>query len=90
MTEEPTDGGRAVVYGIGEEERPSEAVVRGVADRTGTPALELDPLYGTVDPEHVDGVVGVGGSEIAFEYAGCAVTVTAEEVRVRAREGEGR
>lgn len=83
MTGEPTDGEE--VYRIAGAERPSEAVVRAVADRTGTAPLDLDPLYGAVDPEHVDGVVeGDGRAEVAFEYAGCRVTVTEREVRVRA------
>lgn len=79
------------VYSIGDNERPSAAVVRAVAAVTDTPILELDPLYRVVDPEHLDGLVEAAGedtnadSSMSFAFAGCTVTVTASEVHVRER-----
>lgn len=70
------------------EEPPSRAVVRAVASLTNTPVTELRPLYDVLDPEHLDGVCGGDASDglpctVSFEYAGCRVTVTGQEVRVR-------
>lgn len=85
MTGDLIDGEQSVVYGIGEDERSSEAVVRAVADRTRAASLELDPLYGTVNPKHVDSGSRAG---VAFEYVGCSVTE--RKVRARVREAGGR
>lgn len=81
MTGDLIDGEQSVVYGIGEDERSSEAV----ADRTRAASLELDPLYGTVNPKHVDSGSRAG---VAFEYVGCSVTE--RKVRARVREAGGR
>lgn len=84
----------AVQYAIDEWEPPSEAVVRAVASVTNTPVLGLDPLYGVVDPTHLDGLFGDGrgASEenvVAFDFNGCRVTVTEDAVRVEERGRDG-
>lgn len=95
MTDEAVDDGREhndgdeLTYDVGPEERPSEAIVLAVAAYTDEDVLDLDPLYGTVDPEHLDGAVDPRGEDtpgcasVVLEYAGCRLTVTGEEVRVR-------
>ncbi|MFP8952890.1 HalOD1 output domain-containing protein [Natrialbaceae archaeon A-arb3/5] len=94
-SERPTDGGADRVRGssaytteIGVDERPNMAVVRAVAAVTGRSPLDLDPLYESIDPDHANRVVDAAGSrrsavELSFEYGGCAVTVTSDEVTVR-------
>ena len=54
----------------------SEQVVEKVARVTGTDALELPPLYDSVDPDALDSLAtGPGDVEIAFVYAGQEVCV---------------
>lgn len=83
-----------IVYEFGEDERPSEAVVRTVASFTNTNVLDLDPLHDVVDPESLDSVFEAadegpvtGESVISFAFAGCEVTVTQATVRVRELNG---
>lgn len=75
-----------LTYAIGDDERPSEAVVRAVAAFTDTRVLDLDPLYHAIDPDHVDTLLdGSNGAEharVSFGFNGCAVTVESETVRV--------
>lgn len=77
-------------YEIGEDELPSEAVVRATAALTDTPVLDLAPLYDVVDPDHLDGLFGTSGGRsrsngrsVSFTFGGCHVSVTGEVVIVR-------
>ena len=89
MSEKTSDSEAArVVYDIEENERPSEAVVLAVSTLTNTPILELDPLFDTIDPEHLDSIVREwrdtdDENAISFQYSGCRISVTHETVRVR-------
>lgn len=72
------------------DERPSRAVVRAVASLTNTPVLDLDPLYETIDPDHLNGLCGrddacgqTGARAVTFEFSGCTVTVEGEYVHAR-------
>lgn len=80
------DQNGGLTYPIGDDERPSEAVVRAVAAFTDTPILDLDPLYYAIDPEHVDTLLdGSDGAEharVSFGFNGCTVTVVSETVQV--------
>ncbi len=74
---------------VTEDVAPSRATYLAVARARDCDPLDLPPLAGTVDPDGLDALVdgsadaeGVAGT---FEYAGCSVTVTAEEVRVVVR-----
>lgn len=99
MTDNNTNGGtepndtaqsETIVAEIEEGERPSEVIVRAVATLTNTAILDLDPLYNTIDPEHLDnltdgrGESAIEDSSISFRYNGCLVTVSQGTVRVRA------
>lgn len=63
----------------------SQRVTHAVAETTNTDPLELDPLFNTIDPESINtlfkptntGSQRATGS-VAFEYAGCDVTVFAD------------
>lgn len=70
------------------DESISEQVIRTVADVTGRDELDLPPLYGRVDPDALDGVIaGMPEGNVTFEYAGCEITVTADEqVRINERQ----
>ncbi|WP_227354812.1 HalOD1 output domain-containing protein [Haladaptatus salinisoli] len=72
-------------------ERPSVIVVRAVAAVTNTPSIDFDPLYDTIDPDHLDGLFaetdGTASVELSFTFGECSVTVTHDEVRIRT-EGE--
>lgn len=103
MTHDSTDDGSGnglskratdVTYTIDEDERPSVAVVLAVASLTNTPVLELDPLYDVVDPEQLDTVVSDADGDfeagpVTFDFGGCRVSVTGDEVRVRERDSDG-
>lgn len=94
----PNDGRRNVtgtqeseiVYEFGEDEPPSEAVVRATAALTDTSVIALDPLYDAVDPDHLDGLVGgpptnpdPEGRSVTFTFNGCHVSVTGQRITVR-------
>jgi len=55
-------------------------VAEAVAEAKGVDALDLDPIYGVIDPDALDAVVQSMGSEgsVAFEYEGFSVTVTGD------------
>lgn len=63
----------------------SQRVIHAVAEETGTDPFDLNPLFNVVDPENLDalfeptntGYQRTTGS-VAFEYAGCEVTVSAD------------
>lgn len=75
-----------LTYEISADERPSEAIVKAVGIATEQSALDLDPLYDTIDPEHIDGLFdnwkGEASPELIFEYAGCTVTAIQERIEV--------
>lgn len=77
-------------YEIGEDELPSEAVVRAIAEVTETTVLELDPLYDVIDPTHLDGTLvdtaSTVSTELSFQFNGYDVTVTSNEVQVCVNE----
>ncbi|MCU4926889.1 hypothetical protein OB905_13015 [Halobacteria archaeon AArc-dxtr1] len=63
----------------------SQRVVHAVATETDTDPLELEPLFGVVDPESLDSLFEPtsGGATrstgtIRFEYEDCEVTVDAD------------
>ncbi|PSP93765.1 hypothetical protein BRC91_09245 [Halobacteriales archaeon QS_4_62_28] len=62
---------------------PSIRVVHAVANTLDTDPVELSPPLGAVlDPDALDSI-GRSKAATTFEYAGCLVTVTADnEVRV--------
>lgn len=80
---------QTLTYEIGRDKSPSDAVVRAVAEFTHTPPLDLDPLYDTVDPDHLDALFeGTSDDTVrtdrtfTFTFAGCVVSVTADEISV--------
>lgn len=91
----PGDRASEVTYEVGPDERPSEAVVRATAAFTNTPVIELEPLYDSLDPDHLDGLFGASGgrsaregSSLTFVFDGCLVSVTREAVVVREDESD--
>lgn len=65
-----------VVQRASEYEATSHGVVESVAATKGVDPLDLDPLFGAINPDALDelGRNGFDG-KIEFEYAGCGVTV---------------
>ena len=56
----------------------TEAIVSLVAQERDCDPLELDPLYGAVDPEALDSICRAateGSVRISFEYAGFTVLI---------------
>ncbi|XVH32221.1 HalOD1 output domain-containing protein [Haloferacaceae archaeon DSL9] len=89
---EPNDATRSecLSYELDANERPSRAVVTAVATLTDTSILDLNPLYHTIDPEHLDGVItgrkndgAITESSVSFHFNGCQVTVNQHAVRVQ-------
>lgn len=77
LTEQPS----GTAYRMTEDETVTEAVVAAVAAVTDRDPTALPPLYGTVDPEALDALVGpadddqsTAGVQVGFEYAGTDVT----------------
>lgn len=101
-----TDGGSEDVIGrpeteitfeIGQNEEPSEAVVRATAALTNRSVIDLDPLFDVMDPDHLDGIFAKGGTElgreersVTFDFNGCHVSITGQQVVVRALERDPR
>lgn len=73
------------IYDIGDDELPSEAVIRAVAAVTDTSVLDLKPLYEVIDPDHLDSTLDEIGTTVSttlsFRYHGCMATVMHDEVR---------
>lgn len=73
---------------IRDDERPSNAVLRAVADATGRDLFSLEPLYEAVDPDAVDALFRHRNAEpsteaaLCFVYEGCVVGVTSDAIRV--------
>lgn len=86
---ERTNRSQWETYEIGEDERPSEAVVLAVAELTNRSPLDLEPLYDVIDPDHLDGVLGETDdsvrAELSFTFASCQVTVTGRHVRAHTK-----
>lgn len=64
---------------------PSQAVVERVAALEDVDQTELDPLFGAIDPDALDTLVGTTGHsdaalQIEFAYHGYDVTVTGDGV----------
>lgn len=82
-------------FDIGGHERPSTAVVDAVASITDTDALDLDPLYSVIDPDHLDGLVEDhddqnpdSATEISFRYVGCQIALHGDTFHVRYEDDE--
>jgi hypothetical protein len=58
-----------------------------VADAAGVDAVDLDPLYSSVDPDALDSLLGPG-VHVAFRYAGFEVTVHGDSRRVTVTAAE--
>lgn len=73
---------------ITDDDPPSRATYLAVSRATGRDPLDLPPLAECVDTDALDSLTGLSDAaddvETTFEYAGCIVTVTGEEVRVDA------
>lgn len=61
----------------------SKAVIEAVAERLDCSPIDLDPLYGAVDPEALDALCvscaageSESGAAISFRYEGFTVAVT--------------
>lgn len=77
-----------------ENETLTETIVIAVADATGVDPLDLDPLYDSIDPDAIDRAFESTGEgapattdQLAFDYAGCEVTVRADRSVVVAPTG---
>jgi hypothetical protein len=70
---------------VADNESATEAVVLAVAEATGVDPLDLDPLYDCVDPDALDALFDSGDGlddltgSFEFTYAGCDVTVNADQ-----------
>jgi len=80
------------------DEKPvSMRVVDRVAEVTGTDPLEIEPLYGIVDPDNLDGLFETNGetaaqrrAEVRFQMEGCDVVVEGDgSIDVSRRTGDG-
>ena len=64
---------------------PSMAVVNAVASATKSDPIDLPPLYDAIEPDALDALFADTGrfassrsGSVAFEYAGCLVTVSGD------------
>jgi hypothetical protein len=89
MTTTPRDSAADYRYPIPDDENPCHVTVLAVAAALDRDALDLPPLAGTIDPDALDGLVGASPEprrlSVTFEYAGCVVTVTPDDVRATVR-----
>lgn len=59
----------------------SEQVVQTVANRSNTDALDLPPLFDTLDPDSLDTLIReMDKGKISFEYAGYNISVDSQRV----------
>lgn len=72
------------------DDTASMAVLEAVSETTGTAPEELPPLPGAIDPDALDALfVGRQTSvEVSFRYAGCSVTVDANQTVTVTTSGE--
>lgn len=71
------------VYHIDESDRPSAVVIRAIAEHTGTPAIDLEPLHRSIDPETLDSLVrDASQPRVVFTHRDVTVTIDAERIRV--------
>lgn len=68
----------------------SERVVEAVATYSDTDELELPPLFDSIDPDALDGLIrSMSHGTVSFVYAGQRITVTSRgEIRVEERSPE--
>lgn len=77
------------VYDASEDRSLGTAVVVAIAEATGTPARDIEPLYETVDPDALAALFGprtADGSRrrgtVSFVHDGCRVIVDGDEIVV--------
>ncbi|KTG08015.1 hypothetical protein AUR64_01635 [Haloprofundus marisrubri] len=79
-----TPGPNAKTYECRKGERPSDTVVRAVADATTTDELSLPPLLDALDPDALDDLLRpfeanpTRGRVVEFHYAGVHVSAFAD------------
>ena len=63
---------------VGGAQKPSTAVIELLARVEGADPVELDPLYGAIDPDALDALcdAGSGFESIEFTYHGYLVGIT--------------
>lgn len=76
-------------YELAEGSLASRAIYLAVAEVRGCDPLDLPPLGRTIDTDGVNSLVqstkDTSNLEMSFEYAGCPVTVTNDEIRIEYR-----
>lgn len=92
------DGPYIFSYNAEEDCQPTLAIVEAVAWVKDTDRLELPPLYEAIDTERLNGLFGRSETGIlyrsssesestdhalSFEYEGCDVEVTPDEIRIQ-------
>jgi hypothetical protein len=69
-----------------EHNPPSLATVSAVAEAKDADPMELPPLFDSINPDDLDGLVTGANHDtdlsITFEYAGCRVTIDDGEIDV--------
>lgn len=80
---------QSVSQSLAPTEDVNTTVVMAVADATGTPAVELPPLYDVIDPDALSAMFQQGpggrartGVRVTFTMAGCDVSIRDGEVTV--------
>lgn len=67
----------------GDANSATRAVIEAVAHERERDPTELPPLYHTIEPDALDGIISPAGDpqdiQLTFNYAGCEVTVTGED-----------
>lgn len=83
MTFRTTEGDASRIErgGVSTSEPPSTRIALQLAEATGEPVDELEPLAETVDPEALDALFEAGSqpdAHVTFTHEGYAVTVTGD------------
>jgi len=79
-----TQTGTDAVTTVASNRSLSETVIDAVATVSGMDPMDLEPLYGTIDPDLIDGLAAGPKSatqppvELRFTWAGCTVTASAD------------
>jgi len=78
-----TDGRREVyrtTHDWADQEEVVSSIVDAIAVATEEDALQLPPLYGTIDPDALDDLFGpsptTANASVRFEHGDCTVVVT--------------